>query len=54
MMIFLFMVIYFLIKLGSVVVGVLLFINVIVLLVIGLYGGYVGDLFGCKKVMIIG
>ena len=47
------MAIYFSIKLGSAVAGALLLINVIASLVIGLYGGYVGDGLGVK-VMIIG
>ncbi|TXS01373.1 MFS transporter [Bacillus sp. SH7-1] len=53
-MIFPFMAIYFSIKLGSAIAGALLLINVIASLVIGLYGGYVGDRLGRKKVMIIG
>ncbi|MBJ8106469.1 MULTISPECIES: MDR family MFS transporter [Bacillus cereus group] len=53
-MIFPFMAIYFSIKLGSAMAGALLLINVIASLVIGLYGGYVGDRLGRKKVMIIG
>ena len=42
-MIFPFMAIYFSIKLGSAIAGALLLINVMASLVIGLYGGYVGD-----------
>ncbi|HFF3189025.1 MDR family MFS transporter [Bacillus cereus] len=53
-MIFPFMAIYFSIKLGSAIAGALLLINVMASLVIGLYGGYVGDRLGRKKVMIIG
>ncbi|MGE6309010.1 MULTISPECIES: MDR family MFS transporter [Bacillus cereus group] len=53
-MIFPFMVIYFSIKLGSAIAGALLLINVLASLIIGLYGGYVGDRLGRKKVMIIG
>ncbi|MES5868113.1 MFS transporter [Bacillus cereus group sp. RP32] len=53
-MIFPFMAIYFSLKLGSAIAGALLLINVIASLVIGLYGGYVGDRLGRKKVMIIG
>ncbi|EJS62749.1 hypothetical protein ICE_00127 [Bacillus cereus BAG1X1-2] len=53
-MIFPFMAIYFSVKLGSAIAGALLLINVIASLVIGLYGGYVGDRLGRKKVMIIG
>ncbi|WP_033706447.1 MDR family MFS transporter [Bacillus mycoides] len=53
-MIFPFMAIYFSIKLGSAMAGALLLINVIASLVIGLYGGYIGDRLGRKKVMIIG
>lgn len=48
-MIFPFMAIYFSIKLGSAVAGALLLINVIASLVIGLYGGYVGDRLGVKR-----
>ncbi|AJH21953.1 MDR family MFS transporter [Bacillus mycoides] len=53
-MIFPFMAIYFSIKLGSAIAGALLLINVLAALIIGLYGGYVGDRLGRKKVMIIG
>ncbi|OJD65155.1 MFS transporter [Bacillus sp. NH11B] len=53
-MIFPFMAIYFSIKLGSALAGALLLINVLASLIIGLYGGYVGDRLGRKKVMIIG
>ncbi|QWH40952.1 MULTISPECIES: MDR family MFS transporter [Bacillus cereus group] len=53
-MIFPFMAIYFSIKLGSAIAGALLLINVLASLIIGLYGGYVGDRLGRKKVMIIG
>ncbi len=53
-MIFPFMAIYFSVKLGSVLAGVLLLINVMAALIIGLYGGYIGDRLGRKKVMIIG
>ncbi|MED2184942.1 MFS transporter [Bacillus wiedmannii] len=53
-MIFPFMAIYFSLKLGSAIAGALLLINVIASLVIGLYGGYVGDRLGRKKVVIIG
>ncbi|MED3123924.1 MDR family MFS transporter [Bacillus wiedmannii] len=53
-MIFPFMAIYFSIKLGSAIAGALLLINVIASLIIGLYGGYVEDRLGRKKVMIIG
>ncbi len=48
-MIFPFMAIYFSVKLGSAIAGALLLINVIASLVIGLYGGYVGDRLGRKK-----
>lgn len=53
-MIFPFMAIYFSVKLGSVLAGALLLINVIASLVIGLYGGYIADRLGRKKVMVTG
>lgn len=48
-MIFPFMAIYFSIKLGSVLAGVLLLVNVMAALIIGLYGGYIGDRLGRKR-----
>lgn len=53
-MIFPFMAIYFSMKLGGVLASVLLLINVIASLVIGLYGGYIADILGRKKVMVTG
>ncbi|SFJ78091.1 MULTISPECIES: MFS transporter [unclassified Bacillus (in: firmicutes)] len=53
-MIFPFMAIYFSIKLGAVLAGFLLLLNVIASLIVGLYGGYIADTLGRKKVMIIG
>lgn len=53
-MIFPFMAIYFSVKLGSVIAGVLLLINVMASLIIGLYGGYIADRLGRKKVMVVG
>ncbi|SFD27160.1 MFS transporter, DHA1 family, multidrug resistance protein B [Bacillus sp. 491mf] len=53
-MIFPFMAIYFSIKLGAALAGFLLLLNVIASLIVGLYGGYIADTLGRKKVMIIG
>ncbi|WP_035432877.1 MDR family MFS transporter [Bacillus sp. UNC322MFChir4.1] len=53
-MIFPFMAIYFSIKLGAALAGFLLLLNVIASLIVGLYGGYIADTIGRKKVMIIG
>ncbi|MCP1122520.1 MFS transporter [Bacillus sp. 3103sda1] len=53
-MIFPFMAIYFSVKLGAVLAGFLLLLNVIASLIVGLYGGYIADTLGRKKVMIIG
>lgn len=53
-MIFPFMAIYFSIKLGAALAGFLLLLNVIAALIVGLYGGYIADTLGRKKVMIIG
>ncbi|WP_242223118.1 MFS transporter [Bacillus cereus group sp. BfR-BA-01380] len=53
-MIFPFMAIYFSVKLGAALAGFLLLLNVIASLIVGLYGGYIADTLGRKKVMIIG
>ncbi|CAM4190248.1 MFS transporter [Bacillus manliponensis] len=53
-MIFPFMAIYFSVKLGSMLAGILLLINVMASLIIGLYGGYIADRLGRKKVMVAG
>ncbi len=53
-MVFPFMAIYFSSKVGGVLAGGLLLFNTIVSLVISLYGGYIADRVGRKKVLVIG
>ncbi|WP_027409966.1 MDR family MFS transporter [Anoxybacteroides tepidamans] len=53
-MVFPFMAIYFAQKLGETLAGILLFINAIVSLITGLYGGYIADRIGRKKVLLFG
>jgi DHA1 family multidrug resistance protein B-like MFS transporter len=53
-MIFPFMAIYFAQKLGGMLAGILLFINGLVSLITGLYGGYIADRIGRKKVLLFG
>jgi MFS transporter, DHA1 family, multidrug resistance protein B len=52
-MIFPFMAIYFSMKFGQVLAGLLLIVNVLVSLFTGFYGGYIADRVGRKKVMVI-
>jgi MFS transporter, DHA1 family, multidrug resistance protein B len=51
-MIFPFMAIYFSMKVGQVMAGFLLIINVLVSLFVSFYGGYIADRVGRKKVMV--
>ncbi|MRH42184.1 MFS transporter [Aquibacillus halophilus] len=51
--IFPFIAIYFSEYYGATITGLLLFINVVIGLIVGLYGGYYADLIGRKKLMII-
>ncbi|WP_459502935.1 MDR family MFS transporter [Bacillus sp. C1] len=53
-MIFPFMAIYFSKSLGSGLAGTLLFVNVCISIIVGLYGGYIADRLGRKKIMLIG
>lgn len=53
-MIFPFMAIYFTNKINATVAGILLIIQVITQFVAGLYGGYLADLLGRKRLMVIG
>ncbi|UFU00331.1 MFS transporter [Radiobacillus kanasensis] len=53
-MIFPFMAIYFTKEINATVAGILLLINVIVQFLAGLYGGFLADLLGRKKLMVIG
>ncbi|MBY6036495.1 MFS transporter [Fictibacillus nanhaiensis] len=51
-MIFPFMAIYFSLKFGQVLAGILLIVNVLISLFIGFYGGYIADRIGRKKIMV--
>lgn len=53
-MIFPFMAIYLSDKLGQALAGIILLINVFVSILVGFYGGYVADIIGRKKMMVIG
>ncbi|KEK23127.1 MDR family MFS transporter [Bacillus gaemokensis] len=53
-MIFPFMAIYFSTTLGSSLAGTLLLINVCASIIVGLYGGYIADQLGRKKIMLVG
>ncbi len=53
-MIYPFMAIYFSSRLGSILAGSLLLFNMIVSSIVGLYGGYIADTIGRKKVLITG
>ncbi|KGX83859.1 MDR family MFS transporter [Pontibacillus marinus] len=53
-MIFPFMAIYFTNKINATVAGVLLLIHVVVQFISGLYGGYLADLLGRKRMMVTG
>lgn len=53
-MIFPFMAIYFTKEMNAAIAGILLLINVIVQFIAGLYGGYLADAIGRKKIMVIG
>lgn len=53
-MIFPFMAIYFTNKINATVAGILLLIHVVVQFVSGLYGGYLADLLGRKRMMVTG
>jgi len=52
-MIFPFMAIYFSVKLGQSIAGVLLIINILASVIVSFYGGYIADIVGRKKVMVI-
>ncbi|WP_182199089.1 MFS transporter [Paraliobacillus salinarum] len=51
--IFPFIAIYFANYFGATITGILLIVNVLISLVVGLYGGYYSDLIGRKKLMVI-
>jgi len=53
-MIFPFMAIYFTYQINATIAGILLMINIAVQFIAGLYGGYLADLVGRKKMMVIG
>lgn len=53
-MIFPFMAIYFTNHINATVAGILLFLHVIVQFISGLYGGYLADLLGRKRMMVTG
>ncbi|MDL4841752.1 MDR family MFS transporter [Aquibacillus rhizosphaerae] len=53
-MIFPFMAIYFTNKLNASVAGILLILHVVVQFIAGLYGGYLADILGRKRLMVIG
>ncbi|WP_234998587.1 MDR family MFS transporter [Salirhabdus sp. Marseille-P4669] len=52
-MIFPFMAIYFAVHFGAKLTGILLIINIIIGALVGFYGGYLSDLMGRKKLMVI-
>jgi MFS transporter, DHA1 family, multidrug resistance protein B len=52
-MIFPFMAIYFSIKMGQAIAGILLMINVLSTIIVSFYSGYVADAIGRKKIMVI-
>ncbi|MRH41668.1 MFS transporter [Aquibacillus halophilus] len=52
-MIFPFMAIYFAVHFGAKLTGILLIINIIIGSLVGFYGGYLSDIMGRKKLMVI-
>ncbi|MCP8615259.1 MDR family MFS transporter [Salirhabdus salicampi] len=52
-MIFPFMAIYFTVHFGAQLTGILLIVNVVIGTLVGFYGGYLSDLIGRKKLMVI-
>ncbi|UFU00251.1 MFS transporter [Radiobacillus kanasensis] len=52
-MIFPFMAIYFAVHFGEKLTGILLIVNIIVGALVGFYGGYLSDIMGRKKLMVI-
>lgn len=51
-MIFPFMAIYFAVHFGAKITGILLIVNIIVGSIVGIYGGYLSDILGRKKLMV--